>query len=197
MSKLPARFVLKIKPKEYLKQGISHCGAYSVKGILSAFGKDKTFHPKEYHTNWFTRVTGITLNRSYWPRVFESYGIKAIPKNAGNVPKSKRLDVLKRIISTGNPVMLSIGNGYVKNGKYSWFMGRIVVQHWVTLWGYDDNKNIFCIYDSAVPKDEYTKEISVGNITRTYDQVLRDWQGAFISQVTRGIKPYHYIDVSG
>lgn len=196
MSKLPTRFVLKVKPKEYLKQGISHCGAYSVKGILSALGKDRTDHPKEYHPNWFGHLTGVTLNRKYWPGVFRAHGVKATPRYAGKLPNNKRLNVLKRIIANGNPMMLSIGNGYLKNGKYSWFMGRLMVQHWITLWGYDDNKKIFYIYDSAVPKNQYSKNIPVGNVRRTYNQVLRDWQGAFISQIIRGMKPYHYIEIS-
>ncbi|PJC33240.1 hypothetical protein CO051_01835 [Candidatus Roizmanbacteria bacterium CG_4_9_14_0_2_um_filter_39_13] len=51
--------------KEYLKQGVSHCGAYSVKGVLGAVGLDKTHHPKEYHLNWFCRLTGLTLNKQY------------------------------------------------------------------------------------------------------------------------------------
>jgi len=65
MTKIPSKSILTIRPKEYLKQGVSHCGAYSVKGVLGAVGLDKTHHPKEYHLNWFCRLTGLTLNKQY------------------------------------------------------------------------------------------------------------------------------------
>lgn len=71
-----------MRPTEYLQQGVSHCGAYSVKGVLSAFGLDDGRHPKMYHPGWFGRVTGLTLNSQYWPRVIRSYGLKAQSKSA-------------------------------------------------------------------------------------------------------------------
>ena len=52
MIDLPSTYILSVKPKEYLVQGISHCGVYCVKGILGAYGKDDKIHPKDYHTNW-------------------------------------------------------------------------------------------------------------------------------------------------
>lgn len=45
MKKNPVKFILTRKPEEYLKQGLSHCGVYSLKAILSAYGKDNKIHP--------------------------------------------------------------------------------------------------------------------------------------------------------
>ena len=33
--------ILANHPKEYLEQGLTQCGAFSVKAILSAYGKDE------------------------------------------------------------------------------------------------------------------------------------------------------------
>lgn len=195
MKELPAKYVLPIKPAEYLKQGFSHCGAYSVKGILSAYGLDNKGHPKEYHPGWFGRFTGVTLNSQYWPRVLRSHGLRAEVKSAKHIPGNKKLDVLKQLLVEGNPVMVSIGNGYLPNGEYNAFRGKVVVGHWITVWGYDDEEKAFFVYDSAVPKDRYDKSVPVGNIKRTYTQMLRDWKGALIVKIIRGFEDYHYIEI--
>ena len=191
----PQLYVLKIKPKEYLKQGVSHCGAYCVKGILSAYGLDTTNHPKEYHPGWFGTITGITMNRQYWPKVLRTYGVKAEPKSASNVTDEAKTHVLEQLLTKGNPVMLSVGNGYLPNGTYNPIKGRIF-GHWITLWGYNDKKQIFYVYDSAVPREKHNKKIPIGNTKRTYTEILRDWRGALLSTVV-GVSGYQYIEVNG
>lgn len=78
----PSKFILSRKPKEYLKQGISHRGEYAVKGILSAYGLDIKSHPKEYHLNWTGTVTGTTLGPHYLIKILRKNGIDAIRKTA-------------------------------------------------------------------------------------------------------------------
>lgn len=65
MNKIHKGYVLHRKPAEYLKQGLSHCGAYSVKGILSVFGLDTKAHPKDYHPSWAGKLTGLTMGKNY------------------------------------------------------------------------------------------------------------------------------------
>jgi len=181
--------ILPIRPSEYLKQGPSHCGAFSVKGILSAYGKDDTAHPKEYHPHLFGRLTGLTTGLQYWPRVLARHGMEAIPKFAADLTDEGRLQLLRELLLKNNPVMVCIGNGYLPNGKYNPIRGR-VLGHWITLWGYDDESELFYVYDSAVPKEKHDKHIPIGNTTRTYQEMLRDWKGALLSW-GRGIGKYH------
>lgn len=72
---------------------------------------------------------------------------------------------------------LFIRNGYSPTGKYS-AIRRQLISHWITIWGYDDKERIFFVYDSCVEPKCYDK-IPVGNVKRTYKQILRDWKGAF------------------
>lgn len=95
MNILNTKMILSVKPKEYLIQGPSHCGAYSVKGILSAFGKDDKGHPKEYHTNFICRLTGSTLSKSYYPNILKRYGIHAEFKTAKDLSNSNKINLLK------------------------------------------------------------------------------------------------------
>lgn len=52
-----------------------------------------------------------------------------------------------------------------------------LIQHWIPLWGFSDEKGIFYIYDPAVPLRVHDKSIPVGNATRTFQQVARDIRG--------------------
>ncbi|MBI3558759.1 hypothetical protein HY085_00010 [Candidatus Gottesmanbacteria bacterium] len=152
----PKKFILSIRPKEYLTQGPSHCGVYSVKAILSAYDLDTKNHPGEYHPSWFGRLTGATLGRDYYPRILEAYGLKASILTADKLPVVEKLDILKKLLAKNTPVMIRIGNGY-DTDKYNPITGKIV-GHWIGL-----------------PKKYWSKNISTGNTVRTYQEILRDW----------------------
>lgn len=84
--------------------------------------------------------------------------------------------------------MISIGNGYLSDGKYS-RLRSFFIGHWITLWGYDDAKKIFYLYDSAISKDDYDANILIGNKTRTYLQVLRDWGTPVVTRIAMLVNP--------
>ena len=197
MQQLPVKHTLTIRPKEYLQQqGPSHCGAYSVKAILSAYGKDTKGHPKEYHPGLLGKITGATLGREYWVNVLKSYGIKAEAKTGEELTDVKKLETLRKILADNRPVMLAIANAYNSQGRYI-PVRRFFVGHWITLWGYDDREQTFHVYDSCVPKERYDKAIQIGNTKRTYKQVLRYWEGSLLSfRTLRGFEKYHYIEIT-
>jgi len=174
MNKLPSRYVLTIKPAEYLKQGLSHCGVYSVKAILSAYGKHNKDHPKEYHTNWVGKnLFSFAIGEDYYDKILSSYGLKSKTQSAEGLPNEKKIELLKTLLTRNTPVMIRIGNGYLDR-DYNPIIGRII-PHWITLWGYDNTKNVFYVYDSGLPVKYWDKALSVGNTTRTYTEILRDW----------------------
>lgn len=175
MTNLPSRYILSVKPKEYLVQGISHCGVYCVKAILSTYGKDDKTYPKDYHTNWIGKnLFSFATGDDYYDKIFASYGIKSKTKSAENLSNQERIDLLKSLLSKNTPVMIRIGNGYYKSNKYNPILGKLV-PHCITLWGYDDKRKIFYVYDSGMLKEHWIKDIPIGNTVRTYEEVLRDW----------------------
>lgn len=165
-------------PKEYLKQGLMHCGAYSVKGILSAYGRDVKKDPRDYEVSIFARLVGITNGLTNWPKVLKDFGIDAGKGSANNLSKEQRLSLLKKLIDEDKPVMVRIGNGYLQSGRYSKFIASFM-GHWITLWGYNDEERIFYVYDSCVPLARHDKNIPIGNTKRTYAEILRDWGKGF------------------
>ena len=159
--------ILNRRPKEYLEQGLTQCGAFSVKAIVSAYGKDNKNHPREYQPNFLAKYTGINRGLVLWPKVLRSYGMPAERGDTKNLSDKQRIELLKKLLSENKVVMLRIGNGFSKNGKYNSFVASFM-GHWITLWGYDDEKEIFYVYDSYVALAKHDKTIPIGNTTRTF-----------------------------
>lgn len=167
------KFIVSRRPKEYLKQGPTGCGVFSVKGILSAYGKDDKTHPFQYLPLSF--VPFVT-NSSHLVNILRSYGMDARMSLLRGMSNEEMITTLKNALRMDAPVMLAIGNGYRGNGIWSKIRWQLI-SHWITLWGFDDDKNIFYIYDSAVPLQYHNKNIPIGNVSRTYKQVARDIRG--------------------
>ncbi|MBI3559997.1 C39 family peptidase [Candidatus Gottesmanbacteria bacterium] len=182
MNKLPSRFIVSRRPHEYLKQGPSHCGVYSVKAVLEAFSKVTGVKPEDFHTNWISRITGSVFHPDYLVHILESYSLVAKNGTVKHLSDDKKIMHLKSMLSKDAPVILMVGNGYQRNGAYSRLKAAIV-GHIITVWGYDDREGVCYMYDSAVSKEQYAPNVPIGNIKRTYEQVLRDWQGAFSSRL--------------
>ncbi|MFY9457965.1 MAG: C39 family peptidase [Candidatus Spechtbacterales bacterium] len=181
---LPQQFILSRKPKEYRKQGPSHCGVYSIKAILSAYGKDVKSHPKEYHTNYVGQhFFSFSIGKRYNEKILESYGLEAQGDSAKDFPDKEKIVLLKALLSKNNPVMVRIGNGYF-GCTYNPTIGKFI-PHWITLWGYDEGEKIFYVYDSGLPKKCWNTTVPIGNTTRTYEEILRDWNF--------GNKPWHFL----
>lgn len=161
-------------PREFLKQGMMHCGAYSVKAILNAYGKDSKRDPRDYYPLRWGVVQTLT-DPELWARVLRSYGVEAEARSASGLFDEERLQLLKRELSRDHTFMLRIGNGYSPGGAYSAFRAAFI-GHWITLWGYDDARGVFFVYDSTMPASRYAKDIPAGNAARTYKEILRDWR---------------------
>ena len=117
------------------------------------------------------------------------YGFDAPTNRVNKFSNDNKIKAIKKEVDKNHPVILLIGNGYSPTGKYSKLRMNFL-SHWISIWGYDDKKKVFFIYDSYVDPTCYDK-IPVGNIKRTYEQVLRDWKGVFYFR----IKSFVYMPV--
>lgn len=166
------------RPKEYLEQGLTQCGAYNAKAILSAFGKDTKSHPRDYQPSLFSRYTGMGSDPHIWPKVLQSYGVPAEEGCMSKMSDMERLALLKNLLSNNRPIMLRIGNGYAKSGNYHGIAANFI-GHRISLWGFDDEKQIFYVYDPYVARNKHDKNIPIGNTARTFSEILRDWGKGF------------------
>lgn len=199
MIQLPKKIILSSKPNQYLSQGLSNCGLFSVKGILSSYNLDDKGDPREYHSNPVSRLTSVTWGRNYYIDILTSYGIDSKMGFAEHISENKKLDLLKELLSNNTPVMIRIGNGYLSSGKYDQIMGKLM-PHWITLWGYDDEKRIFYVYDSGLTEKVWNKSLPIGNTTRSYSEMLRDWSFGIVQPwawVVTGPHNFAYIAIKG
>ena len=126
----------------------------------------------------------------------KSHGLPVYIDSAAQLTTEEKIGLLKRLLSQNTPVMIRIGNGYLTD-EYNSFLGRIV-GHWITLWGYDDEKQTFYVYDSGLPEEYRSKNLPIGNTTRLYKEILRDWSFGKLQLWTWpfvGITNFHYIKV--
>jgi len=172
MSELSEEHVVTIRPAEYLQQGLTHCGAYSVKAILSAYGVDDSTDPCDLYVSRWARILGIGIGRDYWGQVFRAHGIDVQNKSAVECNDTEKIFLLKRLLTQNTPVMIRIGNGYATD-KYNPLLGRII-GHWITLWGYDGEA--FYVYDSGLRRKFWNPSLPIGNTIRTSEEILRDWK---------------------
>ncbi len=169
--------ILSIHPKEYHKQSFSFCGGYSVKAILEAYGVEYQKHPRTLYPKGQQHIA-LASTPKHWKKIFQNFGLAASIYSANGKSKHEKLEVIKSALADGYPIMLRVKNGYLPNGKYNSILA-LFINHWITLWGYDDEQKIFYVYDSAVPQKLYAKEIPIGNVERSYQEILRDWKGTF------------------
>lgn len=167
--------VVNTKPKEYLQQGMRHCGGYTIKAILSAYHLDDGRRPEKY-LPFKIKSLGFTTPKLL-QETLKEYRFYVPIKRANKLSDDKKVEEIKKCLDRNHPVILLIGNGYSPTGKFS-ELRMNCLSHWITVWGYDNEKKVFFIYDSYVDKNSYDK-IPVGNVKRTYEQVLRDWKGTF------------------
>ena len=125
-----------------------------------------------------------------WQEVFASHGLQAEIGSAKERSPEERLQLLKSLLTGGNRIMIRIGNGYGLDGKYRKWQSKLV-GHWHTLWGFDDSEKNFYVYDSAIRRRLYDRDIPIGNKKRTYDEIIRDWEGP----IYPCYEPYQYIAV--
>ena len=179
--------VVNSKPKQYLQQGMRHCGGYTIKAILSAYNLDDGRHPKKY-LQLKIKSLGFTTPKLI-QETLKHHGFNVLIKRANKFSDDKKIQAIKKELDKNHPVILLIGNGYSPAGKFSELRMNLI-SHWISVWGYDDKEKAFFIYDSYVDTRNYDK-IPVGNVKRTYEHVLRDWKGAFYFR----IKSFLYIPV--
>ena len=184
--------VLSDGPKEFHEQGPMFCGAYSVNAILESFGEKSSDNLRTLYSSFPGRLMGLSIpsDMTKWQEVFASHGLQAEIGSAKERSPEERLQLLKSLLTGGNRIMIRIGNGYGLDGKYRKWQSKLV-GHWHTLWGFDDSEKNFYVYDSAVRRRLYDRDIPIGNKKRTYDEVMRDWEGP----IYPCYEPYQYIAV--
>jgi hypothetical protein len=179
---LPSKYILSKKPLFLIKEDIGQtyvgdCGAYTAQAVLNYFGKDTKEKPRDYYLTWITRQFKSLLPQAM-VRLLKHYGVDSEVKIAKNLTDEDKIKVLKQEVLKGFPVMLFVGSGYQSDGTYI-LEKRKYPGHYLSVWGYDDEKGVFYIYNNALYSSVRDPNLANGNTLLKYEDVLTDWYGGF------------------
>ena len=172
--------VVPVRPRSWPLQGRTHCGAFAVKAILAAYELDDTEVPADLHTHPLSRLTGSAVSRDYYPSILRSYGLIARARNADRLSPRERIDVLKKELRAGRPLILSVANAWARDTGAPSPLKRLVASHWISLWGFNDDA--FFTYDPLVGQSLTDIALPIGNKSRSASEILDIWRGSLLSR---------------
>ncbi|MEA2001872.1 MAG: BtrH N-terminal domain-containing protein [Actinomycetota bacterium] len=158
-------------PLSYPKQEGLSCGETNARSVVESFGH---VYQRPTRVGLLVRLFGYSLLKSL-EKLFESHGVSAPIRSAAGLDDAEKLDLLRSHLETGYPVVIAIGNGHLRRGEY-FPAARLILGHYLTIYGFDDPNQTFFVYDSYLD-GEPDSGLPVGNETRTYSEILRDWRG--------------------
>jgi len=160
-------------PQAYPRQEGLSCGETNARSVIESFGLS---FERPTRPGWKVRLFGYSLLRDL-RSLMESHGLSAPIRSAASVNAPARLDVLRSHLRKGYPIVIAIGNGHLRRGRYV-PAARVLLGHYLTLYGFEDASETFFVYDSYLD-GEPEGPLPAGNETRTYAETLRDWRGPF------------------
>lgn len=167
------------RPNKYFTQKAGFCGGYTIKGVLSAWGLDDKENAGDY-VSLSTRLSQATLPSNIVNEL-NKHGFIATLKRANKLSDKEKIELLKKEIDKDRPVIILEGCCFTRKNKFRKKKFYNDIGHWISIWGYDDKKEEFYVYDSYVEKKHYSK-VPIGNARRTFAQLLQVWEGPLYSR---------------
>lgn len=158
-------------PRSYPGQVGLTCGEANARSVIDSFG---VAYQTPSRTRIWVKLFGHSLLTDL-RLLMEAHGLAAPVRHAGRLNRDLKVRVPKSHVDAGNPVVVAIGNGHLRRGRYVWW-ARLLLGHYLTVYGYDDARRVFYVYDSYL-RGRPPAPLPAGNETRSYAEMLRDWKG--------------------
>jgi hypothetical protein len=168
---LNGNMIVRNAPDHYPRQEGFTCGETNIKGILDGY-KVPYRSPESLRPR--IRLFGYSFIQDI-SELLEVHGLSAPVRHANHFTDQEKLVLIKRHLDSDEPVLLAIGNGYLHRDVYT-PLARYFIGHFITIYGYSDDDRLFFVYDPYL-EGSYPGDIPVGNDTRTFSELLRDWRG--------------------
>ncbi len=168
MQYLVPRFPSSFPSKDWRKRT---CGMYTLKAVIEWYNGSQINNWRYYASNLLARKTGYMFP-SWLMKVLSQHGLPAKRIHCRWMKSEKKIETLKNLIHKW-PVILLISHAYSSKRNFS-LRRACMLQHYISLRWYDDEKRIFYVYDSNVEKKHYKgNTLPAGNIVLEYDKLLR------------------------
>ncbi|MCX6825283.1 MAG: C39 family peptidase [candidate division SR1 bacterium] len=168
-------FIYKQHPKKYPQQcDLTGCGFFTIKAVIESYHPELNKKPVEYSGSRLQRVLGLSTPKQL-SKILNSYDIPNTIQKYHKKSMLSKIDFLKKHIENG-PVIVLIAHAYTKKNMFNLFKA-IFYQHYLSIRGYDDEKEVFYCYDSHTEIRE--NNLPVGNIQLHYQDLItyRDFAG--------------------
>ncbi|MBN1373488.1 MAG: hypothetical protein JW987_16235 [Anaerolineaceae bacterium] len=163
--------IVRNKLSSYPRQEGMTCGETNARTIVEGFGRSyKPLASPPLRVKW----VGFSYPRDI-ETLLRHNGLSASVRHASRLEDPARLKLIMAHIDRDEPVILAIGDGHLQRNTDS-PLARLFVGHFITVYGYNLEQQIFYIYDSWLDGD-FDGEIPVGNEVRSFSVLLRDWRG--------------------
>lgn len=131
-------------PSSYPQQPFFRfCGAFQIAAAISSLKKIEINHYAIFNNIidkiWFCLPFHIS-------KALEQYWYKTTPQTC----KEDKKKFLIRTIQKNKNNILLIWHWYNKQWKNFSVIKAIIFQHYISVWGYNEQKNVFYIYDSSL-----------------------------------------------
>jgi hypothetical protein len=147
------------------------CGMYTLKAVIEWFNGSQINNYKNYASGWLSRNTWYMLPWGLL-KVLRHHWLSSQRVYCKWTKKTNKIKELQTLLNKG-PVILLISHAYSSKRDFS-FRRAFMLQHYISLWWYDDEKRVFYVYDSNTEKPHHKWEtLPVGNILLEYDKLLR------------------------
>ena len=167
--RLPEAVALPYPAGADYRQTGNNCGPYAAAAAVRALEGRDALASEQAVAQMPLRVPGwITMPEG--ERMFlERRGYAAESDDASGLDETGRVRFLREKLAAGNVLILLVGRS-------------LVTQHYLTVLGYDRPRDVFFVYNSALPEGEPGMTVDAngaepGNITMSADDLLKYWSG--------------------
>ena len=166
-------FLVDKTPPEWFplrKRKIWWCAHYSLKAVIE-WKWEKVKNIEDYSADWWSRNTYFMT--PWWIlRVLKKYKLNYSVLKASKLNENEKLFLLKQNLKDG-PIILLVANWQTKKKRFN--RGKALThRHYITLWGYNDKKKIFYVYDSNT-KRKTNNVIMEWTLEIPYKYILKAW----------------------
>lgn len=150
------------------------CGMYTLKAVIEWSNGTQLNNYKNYASGWFSRISWYMF--PWWLfKVLRQHWLSPQRVDCRWMRNAKKIEKLQVLLHQW-PVILLISHAYSSKRNFS-FRRAFTLQHYITLWWYDDEKRIFYVYDSNTEKNHHKwSTLPAGNIILEYHRLLQYWR---------------------
>lgn len=161
-------FIYKQHPERYPQQHEERtCWLFTIKAIIESYYPELNQKPLQYASSRLQRLIKFSTPRQL-SKTLEKYKIHHITGKLHKKDTLSQIYFLKKHIEDW-PVVLVIAHAYTKGNMFS-VKRALFDRHYLSIWWYDDEKEVFYCYDSHTTLRE--NNLPVGNVKLHYEDLI-------------------------